>query len=124
MVTFLGFCLWVMPDAQAAGIGTLPDSSAGAGGPGRDADGGGVVLASGRTEPVFDALYTQPENEQALILHLLDWDFPEQPPARIDAKDLPYRRPLCGRPRPLRVPRSPEKRPLTNPSLLKRRNPG
>ena len=34
--------------------------------------------------------YTQPETEQALILHLLGWDLPEQPPPRIHAKDLPH----------------------------------
>lgn len=32
--------------------------------------------------------YTQPQKEQALILHHLGWALPEQPPPRIYAKDV------------------------------------
>jgi hypothetical protein len=31
---------------------------------------------------------TQPENEQALILHHLGWTLPEQPPPRIYARQI------------------------------------
>ena len=88
MVAFLGYCLWVClkHKLRAAAPSLTPARVL-------EALGGMMMvevwfrLRDGRN--LCLPRYTQPEPEQALILHLLGWELPEQPPPRIHAKDLP-----------------------------------
>ena len=87
MVAFLGYCLWVCLKNKLKKVaGSLTPARA--------------LEAMGRmmmVEVWFDLKdgrklclprYTHPETDQALLLHQLGWELPDQPPPRIHATDI------------------------------------
>lgn len=87
MIAFLGYCLWVCLKQKLRGVATSIT-------PAR-------VIESLSTIQMVEVWFdlrrggriclpriTEPEMEQALILHRLGWQLPKQPPPKIFAKDV------------------------------------